>query len=1088
MCGDCGKGGESLYLRRARRADRRSNTTRKTNGPTTVPKVSQKGTKKNQRSSSSSSSSSSRVNKKVKMGKKGGTRRRLAKKVSSLRGSSAAQDDPVSQNKFNMRNNKRLKHEVAGRKIRGQSSNVPEVRARQENERKSTLLVEYNNLNRANAFVDKRVGELDDSISKEDKALMRYQRQRQKQFAKTSRFNLGDSDEDEVVESYGQSLGGDGGGSWDEDASGHTGAGGEGGDDDEYEEDEEMGGFRLKNARSGDSADAPVPGRGPKTKREILAEVISKNRFYRAQRAQDKEDFEDEVDELDEGLDDMLSLLNARSDDAKARSREVRKEHKGDTEAAAQAATAALAGGNGAISIETYDDYDLSRRAMANEARAAASAKRKDNPQTRMKEARQKLIQLERLRKDSPQAASAGSASGQQKKKQTGVTPADIAEARTRHELAEETNVTETAPGGEQQSRVPFTPACPQTARELADSIEEYCGSSVSELDKYLRHIRIMHSIVHDPRNGSKLCVLLGLLIDRFLTSFQPDSDFQVATASTSGQAAPRGTGSDNDNNNESDSDSDADGNIAAGPADKPLRATDEPQTLSLHVWKIAQEIPLQASKIFAEAIERACCGVVKEKSDAGADEENSGSDSDLDSDGEDVRDSSKHSGQRRTRFVGDSTERLALPQLALLRLTTIVFDLEWSGRFLRQVILLVLGRALLLSGRTASPEEHDQKLTTDNLKTSPVQDLWRGLCAVALTLDAADRATIDDAQVDSSRDSGELGVVQAPPDLVPEVLVFLFAALERIVSALEHHVGSGAGVKVATKSQHKKQSKDLVTAKTAGAKQLQEAGMLCFRGSVTECSWRWVVGGCAAVDALDNLKEAPVDVWTSSQLLQALLVTATATPGDVSCTAASAALGLLERAMRKFSSSPSFPELLDPFVPLLRKVNVVVEKIDSQKKSKAPNNKAAYQRLAENCGQLLEQLQRRLTSARDNRCALTRATQVRAVEQFAPAFDETGFNPKKSNDPAADYIKGLKQKARQERKNAARELRRDAAFVAAVRDEEHAKRDLRVKRKVNDAMVFLQNQEATYKQMVKQGTTRGAGSGGGGVKKKKRF
>ena len=59
---------------------------------------------------------------------------------------------------------------------------------------------------------------------------------------------------------------------------------------------------------------------------------------------------------------------------------------------------------------------------------------------------------------------------------------------------------------------------------------------------------------------------------------------------------------------------------------------------------------------------------------------------------------------------------------------------------------------------------------------------------------------------------------------------------------------------------------------------------------------------------------------------------------------------------------------------------------------------------------------------------------------------------------------------------------------MAAVRDDERTKRDMRVKRKMNDAMAFLQNQESTFKQMVKQGSTRGAGSGGGGVKKKKRF
>jgi hypothetical protein len=1101
------------------------------------------------------------------------TRRRLAKKVSSLRGSSAkagagagagaaAAAGDATENKFNLRNNKRLKHEVAGRKIRGQSSNVPEVRARQESERKNTLLVEYNNLNRANAFVDKRVGELVEGLSQEDKALMRYQRQRQKQFAKTSRFNLDDSDEEDKVETYGQSLG-----SWEEDASGRGGdgsGGGGGGDedeggDDEYEPDEEMGGFRLKSKAGG----PPQENKGAKTKREMLAEVISKNRFYRAQRAQDKEAFEDEVDELDEGLDDMMTLLKARSDDARKLQKEQRRR---GSEAAVALAAAVAAGATGQIAVAAYDDYDQSRRAMENEARVAASAKRQDNPQTRMKEARQKLMQHERLRLDSLAAAganklAASSGSGgvpaaavgaashtpapsgsratagkKQQQQQQQQPPATTRKGSVRsaeNELEEETN---SAGAVALATRVPFTPDCPQSSKELASRIEEYCGDSTEDLDTYLRHVRIMHSIVHDPQtNGRKLTVLLGLLVDEFVAS------------------------------------------LAQGGG---MGGAERARTLSLHIWKIAQEVPLPAAKVFVAAVERTCCGAAAAAGDDGAAFGDARDDNSDDSDGDSADDNENDNGAskgraRRAMSANSSSSggRLGVPQLGLLRLAITVFDLEWSGRFLRQVILLVLGRALLQSGRTPAPETlaaiARQAATAATPAAAPalasaalalpvpvpvpVQDLWRGLCAAALALDAADRAKVDTSQIDESRDGGELGVIHAAPDFVPEVVVFLHAAVERLVFVCERDVlslgrrsggggrggGGGGGRRAGDGGDDDERKKPCA----AGTRQLRQAGMLCFgsdndrprealsgagaavtTAGVASNTWRWKERGGTVADRLDQAYsvEAPVDTWTSSLLLRQLLEAESAgkqvelaavfvTPAAVGAT-----LAVLERAMRKWTGLPSFPEMFAPFVSLLQRLHRVARHLASAKREASSSSSSsspslpssssaaaassgadsakgagvfsAQGRLLENCGQLLDQLQRRLGSSAGARKALTRARMVKAVEQYAPAFDETGFNPKKSNDPAADYMKGLKQKARQERKNAARELRRDSAFVAGVRDEQHAKRDLRVKRKVNEAMAFLQNQEATFKQMVKTGTTRGAGSGGGGVKKKKRF
>eukprot|EP00033_Pygsuia_biforma_P002429 GCRY01002693.1.p2 GENE.GCRY01002693.1~~GCRY01002693.1.p2 ORF type:complete len:255 (-),score=57.03 GCRY01002693.1:217-981(-) len=98
----------------------------------------------------------------------------------------------------------RKKHDVFGRNVKGTKQNVGQARDQSIKERKNTLLVEYKQRDKANTFVDRRFGEGDQSLSLEDKMLMRFQKERQKVIAKGSRFNL--EDEDELTH-LGQSLG-----------------------------------------------------------------------------------------------------------------------------------------------------------------------------------------------------------------------------------------------------------------------------------------------------------------------------------------------------------------------------------------------------------------------------------------------------------------------------------------------------------------------------------------------------------------------------------------------------------------------------------------------------------------------------------------------------------------------------------------------------------------------------------------------------------------------------------------------------------------------------------------------------------------
>ena len=79
------------------------------------------------------------------------------------------------------------------------SSNAVEVRRRE-------LLPELESRHRSSAFVDRRFGENDPTMSLEDKMLHRFTHERQKRAAKTSLFDLNDDEAD--ITHFGQSLSG----------------------------------------------------------------------------------------------------------------------------------------------------------------------------------------------------------------------------------------------------------------------------------------------------------------------------------------------------------------------------------------------------------------------------------------------------------------------------------------------------------------------------------------------------------------------------------------------------------------------------------------------------------------------------------------------------------------------------------------------------------------------------------------------------------------------------------------------------------------------------------------------------------------
>ena len=88
----------------------------------------------------------------------------------------------------------RRKHSVLGKKLTHKRRTTLQARARSDQIRRETLLVEHQQKDRANVFADGRFGEADEDMAPEDKLIQRFQRERQRQM-RDSRFALADADD-----------------------------------------------------------------------------------------------------------------------------------------------------------------------------------------------------------------------------------------------------------------------------------------------------------------------------------------------------------------------------------------------------------------------------------------------------------------------------------------------------------------------------------------------------------------------------------------------------------------------------------------------------------------------------------------------------------------------------------------------------------------------------------------------------------------------------------------------------------------------------------------------------------------------------
>ena len=258
-------------------------------------------------------------------------------KKSKHRFSHAQREAPAEKPSVFEARSGRLKFDILGRKTRGVKGDALKARAAGTSKRKNTLLKEYNASDKANAFVDRRFGEGDASMTPEERSIGRLARARLRQLRPGKQsFALGDDDDggaggaddghdddendgalrlthggapiDEKREERrsahalargasrrrGNESDSDSdrlGGGLDREA---TAAMHFGGGDDGYDD---GGGFELK--RGDHDADAPERR---KTKKEVMEELIAKSKRGKASRARQREADEDLLDKLDDAF------------------------------------------------------------------------------------------------------------------------------------------------------------------------------------------------------------------------------------------------------------------------------------------------------------------------------------------------------------------------------------------------------------------------------------------------------------------------------------------------------------------------------------------------------------------------------------------------------------------------------------------------------------------------------------------------------------------------------------------------------------------------------------------------------------------
>ncbi|KAL3699158.1 hypothetical protein R1sor_017180 [Riccia sorocarpa] len=274
---------------------------------------------------------------------------------------------------------------VLGKKQKkGETRRVGLSRSPAVEKRKDTLLQEYKERNKGNKFVDRRFGEKDAELNEEEKAILRFQKERQAQIHRQSKYALRDEDEEEeeILTHGGKAL------STVDDYKDEDNDSMEDEDDflDGLSKEEVM---KLHFGGGKENGNDGSDSQKPKSKKEVMEELIAKSKYYKAQKAKEKEEDQDLQEKLNKDFTELVesqaltSLFRpTRKDNLKAMlSKKDTTSNKEKEE-----------------EEEKPDDYDKMMKEMIFDIRGHASDRLKTDDEV-IKEERERLEELERKRK-----------------------------------------------------------------------------------------------------------------------------------------------------------------------------------------------------------------------------------------------------------------------------------------------------------------------------------------------------------------------------------------------------------------------------------------------------------------------------------------------------------------------------------------------------------------------------------------------------------------------------------------------------------------------------------------------------------------
>ncbi|XP_073055033.1 uncharacterized protein [Primulina eburnea] len=170
--------------------------------------------------------------------------------------------------------------------------------------RQKTLLKEYEQSTKSSVFVDKRIGEQNEGLEEFHKAILRSQRVRKLSVNKKSKFNLSDGEEDDFdIEDNANFLGRDDyedGEPFNEDDARQS-----------FGSEKELDNMGQFDPRAEDDPELrSIQENKQKSKKEVMEDIISKSKFFKAQKAKDKEENEEFIEQLDK---DFMSLAQSQA-------------------------------------------------------------------------------------------------------------------------------------------------------------------------------------------------------------------------------------------------------------------------------------------------------------------------------------------------------------------------------------------------------------------------------------------------------------------------------------------------------------------------------------------------------------------------------------------------------------------------------------------------------------------------------------------------------------------------------------------------------------------------------------------------------